>query len=80
MALKRHKLTTKRHKTIRCYTTGPHKNIQITKKKRHRIGHKETTIKTDTISDTTQLQKRCRRTTYRQNYYNSTKQPQRDLR
>lgn len=33
MALKRHKLTTKRHKTIRCYTTGPHKNIQITKKK-----------------------------------------------
>lgn len=57
MALKRHKLTTKRHTTIRCYTTGPHKNIQITKKKRHRIGHKETTIKTDTISDTTQLQK-----------------------
>lgn len=57
MALKRHKLTTKRHKTIRCYTTGPHKNIQITKKKRHRIGHKETTIKTDTISDRTQLQK-----------------------
>lgn len=57
MALKRHKLTTKRHKTIRCYTTGPHKNIQIKKKKRHHIGHKETTIKTDTISDRTQLQK-----------------------